>query len=157
MKLMPLCAAIAAIAVAGCSSPAASSLSAGTAASSSSSSSSSSAAAAPAASHPATASALARAMGIKKFTAWTADTDPNKLLGRQREYTSKVNWKAGSIEVFTGHADAAARGQYLKSFTCPLGDGYDLLDGAALLRLSCDVTPTQAKAAEKKFRKAVGG
>lgn len=151
MRLMPLSACIAVIALAGCGSPAASSLSAGAAATSSA------APAAPVAARPATASALARSMGVKGFTAYTAETDPNKLLGRQREYTSKINWKAGSIEVFTGHADAASREQYLENFTCPIGDGYDYLGGAALLRLSCDVTPSQAKTAEKKFRKAVGG
>ena len=148
MNLMPLCAAAAVIAVAGCGSPAAASLSApasGTAPAS-----------AAARTRAATASALARAMGIKKFTAYTAETDPNKLLGRQREYTSKVNWKAGSIEVFSVHADAAAREQYLENFQCPFGDGYDYLDGDALLRLACAVTPSQAKSAEKKFRKAVG-
>jgi hypothetical protein len=105
----------------------------------------------------ATASELARAMGIAKFTAYTASTDPNHLLGRQHEYTSKVSWASAGIEVFSDQADASARKAYLGNFTCPLGDGYDYLDGSSLLRLGCSVTPKQAKDAEAVFRKAVAG
>lgn len=100
-----------------------------------------------------TASQVATRMDIGSFKAYTASTDPNHLLGRQGEYTSKVNWSQGSIEVFSDVADAQNRETYLKAFTCPLGDGYDYLDGAALLRLDCALTPSQAQANEALFKK----
>ena len=58
---------------------------------------------------------------------YTASTDTNHLLGRQGEYTSKVNWGANQdnpIEVFTNLADAQARQQCLSAFRPPFGDGY---------------------------------
>jgi hypothetical protein len=104
-----------------------------------------------------TASQIATGMDIGSFTAYTAETDPNHLLGRQREYTSKINWSAGSIEVFSDAADAKARQAYVRAFTCPLGDGYDYLDGTVLLRLDCSMTPAEAKASEALFGKVVTG
>lgn len=102
-----------------------------------------------------TASQIAQRMGIGSFTAYTAATDPNHLLGRQHEYTSKVNWSAGSIEVFPSAAYAKARETYIQAFTCPFGDGYDYLAGTDLLRLDCSLTPTQAKANEALFKKVL--
>lgn len=107
---------------------------------------------------PKTASQIAIAMGITKFTAYTAVTDPNNLLGRQGEYTSKVNWGSNlrnSIEVFANRADAEARLAYGKNFRCPFGDGYDYLKGTALLRLGCALTPEEAKADEELFTRAI--
>ena len=53
-----------------------------------------------------------------------ASTDPNHLLGRQNGYTSKINWgpdgNTGTIEVFPDQADAIARQDYIKGFTCQL-------------------------------------
>jgi hypothetical protein len=89
------------------------------------------------------------------FTAYTAATDPNHLLGRQHEYTSKINCEGGSIEVFPNAAYAKARETYVQAFTCPFGDGYDYLDGSALLRLACAMTPAQAQANETLFKKAL--
>jgi hypothetical protein len=102
-----------------------------------------------------TASRIAQRMDIGNFTAYTAATDPNHLLGRQGGYTSKINWEGGSIEVFPDVADAQAREKYIQLFTCPVGDGYDYLDGTALLRLDCALTPDQARANESLFKKAV--
>lgn len=105
---------------------------------------------------------VARAMGIKHFTAYTAKTDPNQLLGRHGEYTSKVNWGPGgdggdnSIEAFSTVADAEARYEYVHGFRCPFGDGYDLLTGKELLRLACSLTPAQAKPLEAKFAAVTG-
>lgn len=96
-------------------------------------------------------------MGVKNDTVYTAATDPNHLLGRQREYTSKVNWGSdedNSIEVFPTASDAALRRDYVTGFQCPFGDGYDYLSGTALLRVSCSQTPVQAAAADKLFAKA---
>jgi hypothetical protein len=33
----------------------------------------------------------------------------------------------------------------VQAFTCPFGDGYDLLDGTALLRLACALTPPRPR------------
>lgn len=108
---------------------------------------------------PPSAEVIAGDLHLHGIVAYTAATDPDHLLGRQGEYTSKVNWgPAGqlwsSIEVFPAAADAAAREQYVSSFPPPIGDGYDFLAGAALLRLADSYTPTQARALEAAFRKA---
>jgi hypothetical protein len=89
------------------------------------------------------ASQIAQRMGIGNFTAYTAATDPNHLLGRQHEYTSKINWEGGSIEVFPNAAYAKGRETYVQAFTCPFGDGCDYLDGTrpAAPRLRADSGP----------------
>lgn len=138
-RLLTAAAAIAAAALAGCSASTA----------------------APAAVSP-SAEHIATAMGVTRYTAYNARTDPNQLLGRQGEYTSKVNWGAGgdggdnSIEVFPTAAGAKGREAYVKLFRCPFGDGYDHVHGTALLRLACSLTPAQAKADEAAFDKAAG-
>jgi hypothetical protein len=52
-------------------------------------------------------------------------------------------------------ATAAQRLSYLKSFQPPLGDGYDIQDDTAILRLSNYLTPAQARAYKAAFRAAV--
>lgn len=92
------------------------------------------------------------------YAAYTAASDPNHLLGRHNEYTSKVNWGSNqdnSIEVFASAADAQARKAYVFSFQCPFGDGYDYLAGTVLLRLSCDDTPSQAQALKARLQNAM--
>jgi hypothetical protein len=119
----------------------------------------------------------AAGLPVGKLTVYTAASDPNHLLGRQGEYTSKVAWIdsrtisagagdpsadpggiefGGSIEVFANVADAAARAAYLADFKPPLGDGYDLAQGTAVLRLSNYLTPAQAQAYKMAFATAVG-
>jgi hypothetical protein len=61
----------------------------------------------------------------------------------------------GGIEVFPTMATAAQRLSYLKSFTPPLGDGYDAQAGTAILRLSQYLTPAQAQRIETVFSVAV--
>jgi hypothetical protein len=98
-------------------------------------------------------------MGLSGITAYNVQTDPSGLLGRPGEYTSKVNWGPNldnSIEVFPDVADAQARLDYLKAFKPPFGDGYDHLSGNALLRLSTDLTPSQASSIQAQFNKALG-
>lgn len=101
---------------------------------------------------------VVRRMGIKNITAYTAVTDPNHLLGRQGEYTSKVEWstdeEASGIEAFSNAADAQLRYAYLRAFRPPIGDGYDYLYRAAILRLASIYTPAQAAALHKGFEKA---
>jgi hypothetical protein len=82
----------------------------------------------PAAAASPSAEVIAQRMGLTKapgYVAYTAATDPDHLLGRQNGYTSKVNWgpdgDTGTIEVFPDRADAIARQNYIKGFTCPFG------------------------------------
>ena len=112
-----------------------------------------------------TARMKAAGLPIKELVVYNATTDPNHLLGRQNEYASKDAWVdlaavaagagspssnpggiefGGGIEVFPSVANAQARLAYLKAFQPPIGDGYDYLNGAAILRLSNYLTPTQA-------------
>ena len=107
------------------------------------------------------AEVIAARMGLDKapgYVAYTASTDPNHLLGRQNGYTSKINWgpdgNTGTIEVFPDQADAIARQDYIKGFTCPFGFGYLTMQGTADLRLGCDLTPAQAAPIEARFREA---
>jgi hypothetical protein len=116
---------------------------------------------APATTASPSAEVIAARMGLTKapgYVAYTAATDPNHLLGRQNGYTSKVNWgpdgDTGTIEVFPDRADAIARQDYIKGFTCPFGFGYLTMTVTADLRLGCDVTPAQAAPIEARFREA---
>ena len=97
------------------------------------------------------------------YTAYTASTDPNNLLGRQDGYTSKVSWggfaltdgdrqNGGSIEVFATPAEALARKTYVSSFGAMLSDGYDYVIGTALLRLK-PYLPAQARALGAEFKR----
>jgi hypothetical protein len=112
-----------------------------------------------------TARMKAAGLPIRELIVYNATSDPNHLLGRQDEYTSKDAWVdpaavaagagspssdlggiefGGGIEVFPSVANAQARLTYLKAFQPPLGDGYDYLAGPAILRLSNYLTPAQA-------------
>jgi len=97
-------------------------------------------------------------MGITNITVYTAATDPNQLLGRQGEYTSKVEWttdgETSGIEAFADAADAQLRYVYLRAFRPPLGDGYDYLYRAAILRLASVYLPAQAAALDASFERA---
>jgi hypothetical protein len=111
---------------------------------------------------------------VTSLITYTAASDPNQLLGRQGAYTSKASWAdpraarqdsgdtrgsvglGGSIEVYPAAAGAWARYAYLRGFQPPLGDGYDYLSGAAVLRLSQYLTPAQAHPYETAFAAAAG-
>jgi hypothetical protein len=120
---------------------------------------------------PRTADAIVKAIAAKVPTArpgvvYTADTDPNHLLGTPNSYTSKATFTdsrittpdipdpqsgnlqaGGSVEVFADASDATIRQQYLRQLEKNpplLGTEYTFTDGAALLRVSSKLTPTQA-------------
>jgi hypothetical protein len=104
-----------------------------------------------------------RELPVGESVAYTAKNDPNDLLGRPNQYTSKVMFKdtrlnpdpmakefdvqnGGSIEVFEDEDDAIARAKYLKTLTksfSPLAE-YSYRRGTVLLRLSHRLTPDQA-------------
>ena len=106
---------------------------------------------------------------------YTAENDPNKLLGRQGGYTSKVSLQdsrlpkvtdflsesasstdgGAAIECYPDSSGAQDRYQELKGFQGGiLGDGYDYVSGSCVLRLSKDLTPTQASQYQKAFEAA---
>jgi hypothetical protein len=111
-----------------------------------------------------------RGLPISNTKVYTAANDPNHLLGRSHGYTSKVNFvdsrlgpstgnfdpsEGGSVEVFSSKDDAKARKQLIDNITQKdpaLGDGYDYLEGAALLRLSNKLVPAQAKVYDSTFK-----
>jgi hypothetical protein len=117
----------------------------------------------------------AAGLPIEDLIVYDATTDPNHLLGRQDEYTSKDAWVdavavaagagspssdpggiefGGGIEVFPSVPYAQARLAYLKAFQPPIGDGYDYLAGPAILRLSNYLTPAQAAKFHTAFNTA---
>jgi hypothetical protein len=129
---------------------------------------------------PMTATAVATKMissGVPAtigFT-YTAENDPNKLLGRQGGYESKVSLQdnrlpkvedflsesassidgGGSIECYAASGGARARYQQLQGYSgTVLGDGYDYVSGPCVLRLSKDMTPTQANQYQQAFETA---
>ena len=104
-----------------------------------------------------------RELPVGESVAYTAKTDPNDLLGRPNQYTSKVNFKdtrlkpdsladdldvqeGGSIEVFENKSDAIRRKEYIegigKGFS-PFSE-YTYREGTVLLRLSHRLLPKQA-------------
>lgn len=113
---------------------------------------------------------------VTRLIVYTTRTDPNHLLGRQGEYTSKAAWVdpaavrdgagnpsedrggieyGGGIEVFPNASAAQARYEYLRGFKPPFGDGYDYLSGTVILRLSNYLTPTTARRYEQALRISV--
>ncbi|MGW3120951.1 hypothetical protein ACWDBW_28025 [Streptomyces sp. NPDC001107] len=95
----------------------------------------------------------------------TAENDPNHLLGRPNQYTSKVTFtdtrikaadvtgtekgdveRGGAIEVFGSPTDAAARAKYIQAVTksMPALTEYDYVHDTVLIRVSHYLTPAQA-------------
>lgn len=94
------------------------------------------------------------------ITTWTAETDPNHLLGRPGGYTSAatvLDRRTGctdlatscgaTVEVFSSAGDAAQRSTYILGLLdqAPmLGTEYHHLSGPTLVRVSGKLTPAQA-------------
>jgi hypothetical protein len=95
----------------------------------------------------------------------TEDNDPNNLIGRPGQYTSKVvfadrrtgvaldkatpdNGSGGSVEVFANAAAAKSRSDYIQTSLAALGPAagteYDYLTGAALVRVAGALRPSEA-------------
>lgn len=85
----------------------------------------------------------------------TAENDENKLLGRPNQYTSKVNFKNGSIEVFNNKEDLKARQEYINEIgkATSIFAEYNYANGNALLRINKSLTPEDAKKYEDEFMK----
>ena len=110
---------------------------------------------------------ISAGLPIGKVVTYTAETDKNKLLGRPKQYTSKVNFSdttleqggsdpvGGSIEVFESNQDAQTRKAYIDKIgeETPLFLEYSYINGKALLRLNSDLTPEQANKYKDAFMK----
>lgn len=113
-----------------------------------------------------------KGLPVGTIFAYTAANDPNNLLGRPGQYISKDNFKdtrisssdtgvnisvgdGGAVETFASSSDAQKRFAYLQSLSTSgnaLFAEYEYLDGAAILRLSSQLTPDEAKAYETAFK-----
>jgi hypothetical protein len=132
-----------------------------------------------AASQPLTASTAlqqiaAAVPSVKLSGTVTAANDPNHLLGRPNQYTSKTTFtdsrikaadvsgtkqgdveRGGAIEVFGSPGDAQARAKYIQAVTksLPALAEYDYVHGTVLVRVSHYLTPAQAAG----YENAAGG
>lgn len=113
--------------------------------------------------------------GITEIYVWTEETDPNGVLGRPGQYISKADFMdenvdpenkldpveefglpGGTVEVFENESDCNARYEYLEEFNAPsMGfmalNQYMYKNGNVILRVSYELTPTQAEAYETAF------
>lgn len=104
----------------------------------------------------------AAGLPVGDVKAYTAEDDPNALLGRPGQYIGKAAFhdtrisadvagafdvqRGGSVELFASAGDAEQRSEYVAAATqaiSPLAE-YDYQHGEILLRLSHELTPEQA-------------
>ena len=115
---------------------------------------------------------------VGKIVTYTEETDINKLLGRPNQYICKTTFEdtrieqinqaldeeyfseeernepiGGTIEVFKSEEDMLKRKKYLEEITSSMSAfaEYSYSQGVYLLRLSKELTPTQAKEYESVF------
>jgi hypothetical protein len=107
----------------------------------------------------------AAGLPIAETQVFTADTDPNHLLGRPHEYVEKATWHdsrlpaprtpaqleisdGAGLEIFTDPTDAQKRADYITALYrgLPALAEYDYVHGPVLLRASHQLTPEQAEA-----------
>lgn len=102
-----------------------------------------------------------------KVVAITEDNDPNNLLGRPNGYTdaavlydkrvecAELGASCGAmIEIWASAADAQQRSEYIQTIqkAAPaLGSEYHTLNGNALLRVTGELKPSEAKAYQIAF------
>jgi hypothetical protein len=116
---------------------------------------------------------------VELTVVYTEASDPNDLLGRPGGYTSKASFVdtrideeevsaseegsvelGGGVEVFEEADQAKDRSEYIQSITEEvdlLGPEYNYVEGPVLLRLSKQLTPTQAKEYEVALADIVAG
>jgi hypothetical protein len=99
----------------------------------------------------------------------TDDNDPDQLMGRPGQYTSKANFvdtteqenmkveilHGGTVEVFDNNVDAKNRFNYISKIakSSPVFDEYDFVQGKILLRLSKNLPSNHAKKYEDTLKK----
>lgn len=109
---------------------------------------------------------------IKNIINYTSKTDPNGLLGKTNQYTSKVNFAdtrlsqysssdpaGGSIEVFKTKSDATKRKKYIESIMSGVSflKEYIYQYDNVLLRLDYDLTSSQVKVYKTAFSNMKSG
>jgi len=104
-------------------------------------------------------------LSIGEITVYTAETDPNSLLGRPGGYTSKADFRdtriergsgvdgGGSVEVYPNEDGATRRREQMQriSQSSPAIGEYTYQQGVAVLRVSRMLTPEQAAQYEQAF------
>jgi hypothetical protein len=105
---------------------------------------------------------------VKPGVVYTAATDPNHLLGRPGQYTSKATFtdsritpgfldgpnsvgRGGSVEAFPDEQAAQNRSKYLQAVAAsfPAAVEYDYTSGPVLVRVGKILTPAQASEYQK--------
>ncbi len=105
---------------------------------------------------------------------YNAENDPNELLGRPGQYTSKANFKdtrlesepfsegfnirnGGSVEVFETEEEAKRREEYLRTISeaTSMFAEYSYRDDRVLLRLSRRLTPEKAEEYETALQEVL--
>lgn len=115
-----------------------------------------------------------RNSNIEQVNVFNEQTDPNQLLGRPNEYTSKIDFKdfrindeeleqeglnmvGGTIEVFQNETDLTTRRKYIEDMYVMYADflnttkEYFVQRGNALMRITYKLTPEQEKEYEDIF------
>ncbi|MBU3103010.1 LptM family lipoprotein [Clostridium gasigenes] len=94
-------------------------------------------------------------MEINNLIIYTAETDENELLGRPNQYTSKVNFDNGTIEVFEKTEDAKERKEYIDNIGKKMNAlvEYSYIKDGTLLRINKDVAPDMAEKYKEAFEK----
>lgn len=96
---------------------------------------------------------------IKNVLVYLEGTDPNKIMGKPNQYTSRADFsdtsieqpdnsfKGGIVEVFANNADAQRRKTYIDTLAgaMPFLAEYNYVNGYALLRLDKAITPERAE------------
>jgi hypothetical protein len=112
---------------------------------------------------------------VKLGLVYTAEIDPNHLLGRPGQYSSKVAFtdsriqpapfdapdsidRGGSVEVFDDAQGATTRMKYIQAIASgfPMAVEYDYTSGPVLVRVGKIFTPAQAGEYQKALA-AIGG
>lgn len=108
---------------------------------------------------------------VGKVVVFNASSDPNDLLGRPNQYIGKAVFRdrraeddqlaelnaseGGTVEVFDDEEAARARFEYVEAIGKSGGPfaEYDYIDGRVVLRVSADLTPSQAAEYEAALEK----
>jgi len=127
------------------------------------------------ASEPTTAEEIIKALQdtgfpITEICVFTAENDPNSLLGRPGQYITKASFvdsraeevlddnigvsNGGSIETFENTTDAKKRYEYISEIakSSPMFAEYDYLSDKVVLRVSKHLTPEQASDYESSLK-----
>jgi hypothetical protein len=105
---------------------------------------------------------------VSDVVEYTAENDPNELLGRPGQYVQKVNFSDskleepsdgdGTVEVFQNQGDAKQRKEYVDSISkdMPTLGYYTYQSGPYVLRIAFAVPPARADAYEAAFLDMIG-